>query len=200
MKLKYKLWMAGFILLVIWQLKPLFEMSGYLYSDRIARFAWINCRFGFKPCDGSILINNTTDFAWDEVYLVPMEYESGGIALEINIPLKNAPQVSFQPGTDLTKMDFFFKGKNVGWEPYHIYNISPFAYEANQIVFSDGLPREAKHDVYFRCTPEKSRFKILKLLPAEQQWPGKLVLAKPENCEVLHAPLFKHDGNVSSTP
>lgn len=194
MTLKSKLWVAALALLMIWQLKPLYEFSALDPVDiHVVKSAWVNCRVGFKPCDSSILIKDATDFAWDEVYLVPTEYGSRGIALtlERNIPLKNTPQVSFQPGTDLTKMHFFLKGKDKHWESYRIYNIEPFSYEANQIIFSDDLPREAKHDVYFRCTPEKSRFKILKLLPAEKQWPGKLILVKPENCEVLHAPLFK---------
>lgn len=182
--MKLKLLIIGCILLAVWQLRPLFYIDPQYGSvnKKVVEFAMTNCQFGFRPCDGQILIKEVTDFAWDEAYLIPMQFKG-----ETDIPLKTMPSVHFSV-LDMLKMVFFYKGTKVNSESY-VYTAPGFDIDivdaANQILILDNLPWKARHDVYFRCTPEKSSFKIQKLSSAEKQWPGKVVLVVPEGCESM---------------
>lgn len=190
--MKVKIILVGFLALVAWWLKPAYYIDPFIGSvnKKIVKFAMKDCLLGFNQCKSSFLISDATNFKWDTVYLLPYNFFGGEILIKEN-------SLEILPTGDFLQMEFFFQGKNIHNEFYRHGSVNLFSmidaeYIANQIIFFDsphnnplnelGSINVKQSNIYFKCT-RKSSFRIQKLLPAKNQWPGKIALVTPEHCE-----------------
>lgn len=193
--MKYKLIVFSVFIALSWWLKSLFwpvSLNGSVNTN-VIRHAMKNCMFDFSACTSRLMLKDMTDFEWDSAYLFPINFFNGGYIYTDDI----FPQKIYT--TDLLQLSFFLNGKNVhferfsygspGWFP--LININA-GVVANQMIFFDryyenpfnelGSINVNQSNHYFKCGRESS-LRVLKFIPAKDQWPRRLVLVVPEGCE-----------------
>src|SRR5450830_376139 len=193
--MKYKLIIFILILLfTVWLFKPILWLvspNGSV-STNIIRLAIKNCVLGFSSCTSSLMLKDMTDFQWDTAYLFPHNFFADPSVYSDD----QLPKEIYT--LDMTQLVFFFKGAEVHREAFCYVSprfsgitidIEPCA---NQMIIFDNHSKQPDNitvertNSYFKCNKE-SHIKVLNLIPAKGQWPGKIVLVSPENCEIKQA-------------